>query len=244
MQSYQLLPPLRDSEYEALKADIAEHGVQYPIVVDEHGAVLDGHHRMRICQELGISPPIEVRAGLTDDEKHDLALSLNLQRRHLSHLEKRELIRAEIELNADRSNRSIARLLAVDHKTVGAVRSEVLAEPVLNAAHVLLELAEAKVREADFVPLPRLTAEELDPADRLRLDPLQIRICVTLLNTTRALILMCRVAVWCGVPAVLGLSAHAWLTRGLGMTDDDTDESPHQVWAKWIRDEALDGLAA
>jgi hypothetical protein len=119
---YQLLPPLSAEEYEALKADIAEHGLQYPIIADEDGTVLDGHHRARICQELGISPPTEVRAGLSDEQKHDLALSLNLQRRHLTQTQKRELIRAEIERDPERSNRAIGRLLAVDHKTVAAVR--------------------------------------------------------------------------------------------------------------------------
>lgn len=49
--SFQLLPALTEDEYEGLKGDIAERGVQVPVIVDEHGAVIDGHHRIRACQE-------------------------------------------------------------------------------------------------------------------------------------------------------------------------------------------------
>jgi hypothetical protein len=149
---YQLLPPLSAEEYEALKADIAEHGLQYPIIVDEDGNVLDGHHRARICQELGISPPTEVRTGLTEEQKHDLALSLNLQRRHLSQIQKRELIRAELERNPDRSNRAIGRLLAVDHKTVAAVRAgddPVTPSEWLEHLEPLIDQWKADMLEAD-----------------------------------------------------------------------------------------------
>jgi ParB-like chromosome segregation protein Spo0J len=122
------LPPLDEAEYAALRDDIAEHGVIYPLVVDEDGNVLDGHHRQAICQELGITPPVEVRRGLTDEQKHELALSLNLQRRHLSLFQRRDLIRQELERNPNRSDRAIGRLLGVDHKTVGAYRRALFAE--------------------------------------------------------------------------------------------------------------------
>ena len=47
-QPYQVMPPLAEAEYEALKASIAAgYDPARPIVVDENGAVLDGHHRHR-----------------------------------------------------------------------------------------------------------------------------------------------------------------------------------------------------
>ena len=52
-ESWQLLPPLTEEEYAALKADIVEHGVLVPIVVDaDTGAIVDGHHRQRAWDEL------------------------------------------------------------------------------------------------------------------------------------------------------------------------------------------------
>jgi ParB-like chromosome segregation protein Spo0J len=121
--NYQPLPPLTDDEYAALMADIKANGVLVPIEVDENGNVLDGHHRARICEELGISPPTVVRTGLTEDQKHEHALRLNLTRRHLTTVQKRDLIHAELKRDASRSNRAIARLLGVDHKTVAACRN-------------------------------------------------------------------------------------------------------------------------
>lgn len=49
---YQVMPPPSRLEYEALKADIAKHGVKEPVDIDEEGNVLDGHTRVQICGEL------------------------------------------------------------------------------------------------------------------------------------------------------------------------------------------------
>lgn len=120
---YQLLPPLTDEEYAALKADIQERGVQVAVEFDEVGNVLDGHHRLRACQELGIEDfPRLVRRGMTEQEKRRHVRALNLNRRHLSREQRRELIGAELIDDPNRSNRQIAEALNVDHKTVGSVR--------------------------------------------------------------------------------------------------------------------------
>jgi hypothetical protein len=118
----QPLPPLTEEEYNALRADIEAHGVLVPIDVDEEGTILDGHHRARAAAELGIDCPKRVVSGLTAGEKWDHALRLNLQRRHLSSAQKRDLIREELLRAPSRSDRAIARLLGVDHKTVGTMR--------------------------------------------------------------------------------------------------------------------------
>ena len=83
--AYQIMPPLTAAEYAALKADIAAHGVQVAVEMDEAGNVLDGHHRVRACQELAIAnSPSLVRVGLNEDQKLAHALALNLVRRHLT----------------------------------------------------------------------------------------------------------------------------------------------------------------
>lgn len=83
-RTFQFMPALSEDEYARLKADIAEHGVEVPAVLDEHGTVIDGHHRMRICCELGIDCPSVVHAGLTEAQKRLMAARLNLNRRHLT----------------------------------------------------------------------------------------------------------------------------------------------------------------
>ncbi|GIV52238.1 MAG: hypothetical protein KatS3mg038_2759 [Candidatus Kapaibacterium sp.] len=80
-----LLPHLSEEEFEALKADIAQRGVQVPVEYDEHGNILDGHHRVRACHELGIKDwPRIVRVGMTKKRRSSTRLALNLMRRHLT----------------------------------------------------------------------------------------------------------------------------------------------------------------
>lgn len=85
---YQLLPDLPADDYERLKADIAERGVLVAVELDEHGNVLDGHHRVRIATELGVDYPTVVRSGLAEHEKRLHAVALNLARRHLTDAQK------------------------------------------------------------------------------------------------------------------------------------------------------------
>lgn len=82
---YQLFDPLTDDEYAALKADIAARGVMVPVEVDEDGNILDGHHRVMACEELGIAEyPTVVREGMTEAEKRHHVRQLNFARRHLT----------------------------------------------------------------------------------------------------------------------------------------------------------------
>ena len=115
---YQLLPDLTDEEFAALKADIAARGVMVPVELDETGAVLDGHHRVRACAELGITEyPRIIRPGMSEDEKREHVLALNLDRRHLSREQRRELVG---RLRAQGwSLRRIADKLHVSHVQVG-----------------------------------------------------------------------------------------------------------------------------
>ena len=58
-----------------------------PVEVDEEGNVLDGHTRVEIAAQLGIDYPTIVRAGLSETERIEHALRLNLLRRHLGPVE-------------------------------------------------------------------------------------------------------------------------------------------------------------
>lgn len=96
IEKYQLLPPMSQHEYEELKADIIEHGVIVPVIVDEEGNIIDGHHRARICEELAIECPTVVRKFISEEEKQALAIGLNLKRRQLSP-EQAELMRQKMK---------------------------------------------------------------------------------------------------------------------------------------------------
>jgi ParB-like chromosome segregation protein Spo0J len=86
-----LLPKMSDEEFRELKASIQNEGQHYPIIVNEDLEVLDGHHRFRVCVELGIEPDFEVRKF--DDKLHEkkFVIEANLRRRHLNNFQLVEL---------------------------------------------------------------------------------------------------------------------------------------------------------
>lgn len=125
MTDYQVMPPLSDEEYADLKADIEERGVMVPIEFDEDGNVLDGHHRLKICEELEITDyPKIIRSGMSEEQKRTHARKLNMARRHLNREQKQELIREQLRETPERSDRQIGKELGVSDKTVGAQRKE------------------------------------------------------------------------------------------------------------------------
>lgn len=123
---YQLLPPLTADEWNDLRADIEAHGVQVPIIVDEDGNVLDGHHRQSIARALDVPCPETVVTGYSDAEKRDMALRLNLHRRSLTREQKRDLIAASLKADPQLSDRQHAERTGASPTTVGTVRSDLV----------------------------------------------------------------------------------------------------------------------
>lgn len=123
--TYQVMPDLTAEEYAELKSDIEQRGVMVPIEFDEHGSVLDGHHRLKVCEELGIKDyPKVIRAGMTEADKRLHARKLNMARRQLNQEQRRELIREQLKETPEKSDRQIAAGLGVSDKTVGTQRKE------------------------------------------------------------------------------------------------------------------------
>jgi N6-adenosine-specific RNA methylase IME4/DNA-binding Lrp family transcriptional regulator len=124
---FQVMPPLSADEYTELKTDIAARGVMVPIEYDETGNILDGHHRVKACQELGIKEwPSVVRLGLDEAGKRTHARKLNMARRHLNQEQRRSLVQAELKDRPEVSDRQIAKALGVSNPTVSAVRKELV----------------------------------------------------------------------------------------------------------------------
>lgn len=122
-QPWQLMPELTTEEYEVLKADIAEHGVRVPVVIDaDSGAVIDGHHRERAWRELrdeGVKVPEylrDVRRFASDEERVGFVLAANLFRRHLTRAQRKEIVARLREQGW--SLRRIGEAVGVDDKTV------------------------------------------------------------------------------------------------------------------------------
>ena len=133
---FQVVPPLSDEEFAALKDDIAQRGVLVPVECDEDGNVLDGHHRIRACRELGVTAWDRiVRTDLvTDAEKRGHARALNLARRHLSGEAKRRLVAEQLLDTPERADQWVAEDLGVSRATVSDVRQEMVTKCQIDAS--------------------------------------------------------------------------------------------------------------
>lgn len=113
---HQLFPNLTADEMEALTADIKARGVMVPVEIDEQGATLDGHHRQMIADSLGIEYPKVIRTGWTEEQKLTHVIALNAHRRHLTGLERAEIVGRLV--SEGMSKRATAKSLGIDEKTV------------------------------------------------------------------------------------------------------------------------------
>jgi N6-adenosine-specific RNA methylase IME4 len=87
----ELVPPLTDEEYNSLKQSIKENGQQLPILVNNEGVVLDGHHRFKICDELKITPKHKTETFENKLYEKLFVIDSNLQRRQLNKFQRTEL---------------------------------------------------------------------------------------------------------------------------------------------------------
>lgn len=85
------MPELTPDQLGALRDSIQRDGVQYPVLLDRHGAPIDGKHRQKVCAELGVDCPTKT-LDVDDDTASRLRVSLNLARRQLSTLDQYEMV--------------------------------------------------------------------------------------------------------------------------------------------------------
>ena len=118
--------PLEPDLYQKLREDIRLRGIQIPILVDSApGEVIDGRLRKQVAAELKIKAIPTIHVGrLSEREKADLRLAVNLYRRHLSRAQMRDLLSWSLKQAPGESDRSVARKTGTSHPTVARVRRE------------------------------------------------------------------------------------------------------------------------
>jgi hypothetical protein len=131
-----LLPRMSAVELQELADDIEKNGLRVRVVTfsDDDGIqyLLDGRNRLDALELLG--RPIFDALGHRnysffgdrqyDLDPYDYVISTNVKRRHLTAEQKRELIAKLLKARPEQSNRQTAKLVGVDDKTVGKVRTE------------------------------------------------------------------------------------------------------------------------
>lgn len=161
---YQLLPPLREVEYDALKRDIQERGLMVPVELDEEGAILDGHHRVAICTELGIDwrSGAVTRRGWTEAQKRLHVRKINILRRHLDKLtlgEQIEAIAAELGVKLEERARN---------DRTGANVASVAVEAGVSKRTAQYALAAKRAVESQPEIAEKLRAGEIGPREAIR----------------------------------------------------------------------------
>ncbi|HEV8404501.1 MAG TPA: ParB N-terminal domain-containing protein [Nitrososphaera sp.] len=79
-----LVSKLSEDEFNGLKQSIKDNGQQIPIIINEVGVILDGHHRYKACQELGIVPKTAQMKFDSKVQERLFVIDANLVRRHLN----------------------------------------------------------------------------------------------------------------------------------------------------------------
>jgi ParB-like chromosome segregation protein Spo0J len=156
----QVMPNLTADEFERLRADIAERGVLDAVILDERGAVLDGHNRVAIADELGIDYPRQVLDlhGADDDARQSIAATLNINRRHLTRDQQRDLA-IQFRLNGMKA-KDTAALMGVPERTITSWSARAVGEKrqaKLDEAKVLVGDGLSENRAAQTVGIPRRT---------------------------------------------------------------------------------------
>lgn len=98
---FQFYPDLEPAVEAALRSSMRRWGPIYPVVVTQHGKIIDGHHRKRIADELGIKIETKVRRVRNDEEAVELARTLNEDRRHLWPVDQRREMVEELAAETD-----------------------------------------------------------------------------------------------------------------------------------------------
>jgi ParB-like chromosome segregation protein Spo0J len=113
-----VLPALDQATEDALRASIQRFGVLVPILRDQHGDLVDGHHRQRISAEEDKACP-EQTVHLPDDPEERAAalVSVNDDRRPRLGVEQRREVVAALR-GEGHSQRAVAEALGVGLGTV------------------------------------------------------------------------------------------------------------------------------
>jgi site-specific DNA-methyltransferase (adenine-specific) len=161
---YSLFGDLTPPEYEALKASIREHGVHVPVLTDEQGSIVDGVHRDRACEELGIPCPRLVRTFKSEAEKWEVALAANVRRRQLTRQQKRDLVAVYLKADPEINDNWLAELIGgISKNTVGRVRAHLVATRQVDE-FTTLRGRDGKKRPTKYARVIVNTAKDMETA--------------------------------------------------------------------------------
>lgn len=148
----EMFPMMSDAEIDELAQDIKKNGLRNEIILWQDSEdqpqitrlgevhppvgptyVLDGRNRIEALARIGKLPSLNKweKAGTFrhvwghETDPWAFVVSTNIQRRHLTVKQRRDIIARLLKANPERSDRATAKVAKADHKTVAAVREQV-----------------------------------------------------------------------------------------------------------------------
>lgn len=101
----QLIPTQTDEEYSRLKKSIRDVQLYEPVVINQNNILLDGHHRLRACKELGWNKiPVERKFFNDIINETIYVIETNVIRRHLTVGQKTKIGMTLEEFYAEKAN--------------------------------------------------------------------------------------------------------------------------------------------
>jgi ParB-like chromosome segregation protein Spo0J len=144
-----LAPDLSELEFKSLKESIKINGLHYAIAVNKDNVLLDGHHRYKACQELGIEPRIEVKDFANPLDEKLFVIEMATHRRHLNDFQKAELgVKRESLLKEIAKQNSLANLKKGDSLPTSS--NEPLGAVAVNVAKSV-NLSPATYKRAKYI---------------------------------------------------------------------------------------------
>ncbi len=86
-----IVPKLSDQEFQSLKESIKNSGLHVPLTINQNGILLDGHHRYKACQELGLTPDVQEKCFNDPLQEKLFVIDVNLERRQLNDYQRSKL---------------------------------------------------------------------------------------------------------------------------------------------------------
>jgi ParB-like chromosome segregation protein Spo0J len=115
----ELVPEVSPADFQTLKDSIARDGLLVPIIVNKSGIVLDGHHRFKACNELGIAlETIAIAEFDSELAEQKFVIDVNLRRRQLNSFQRDEIFLklASIEKELAAQRKRAGTLAPIDAK--------------------------------------------------------------------------------------------------------------------------------
>jgi N6-adenosine-specific RNA methylase IME4 len=102
--------PLTKNENEALTDSLKKRGYlpDYPIIINTNYDVLDGHHRLKACKELGIEPKFAIRPSDNEIEEELFVIDINIARRQLSDYQRGVLLLKKKPILTEQAKRNMS----------------------------------------------------------------------------------------------------------------------------------------